>query len=719
MSRKSWVRNRSARRAALLAGITFLAASPVEAQTNQADPVGANTTPASDNGLKDIVVTAQRREQRLQDVPIQVTALGPETIAKAGIKSTADALTLVPNVTFDQSFTYLNSFVTFRGISQINNADPPVAVVIDGVPQNNQKQLSQDLFDVERIEVLKGPQGGLYGRNALGGAINIVTRQPSNKFEGFLDGTYGNGDSINVSGALSGPLVEDILLFRVSGSFRHDGGRIENVYTGDNVDFIHHDYSARGQLLYEGINKLKIDLRGDYRNFSAGGIYDSIVLSGNANDIQPPRENIQGLTFGHIADVSLKAEYDFGPVTLSSTSAFNRIVEDYRGDLDFSNPRDLPNGFLGLGIQVGQGQNLGVRQYSQEVRLVSNDKSPFRYIFGAYYLHTQRELDTRGFIDLNSSRSQFDDPALGIIHLSEDNHNDAYALYGQADYDITSSLTLSGALRYDNDHRDQINVLNGADRQADFGKVQPKVTLTYKLDPRKLVYATYSTGFRSGGFNAPTVAIPLFKAETLQNYEAGFKTTWLDNKLRFNGAVYVERDKNYQFFFVDVKTASQIIGNLDNVHIWGVEFDSQAQLTRQLEVSAAIGTTDTNIRSASIFPSAVGNHTPRTTPWTANLGAQYTHPIKDNLNFVVRADYQHLGRKYWQLDNVDVQKPINLVNLRAGLDGGRWSLYGFGHNVLNIKYYADYNPANFSGLPYDTGFRAQPATYGVEAKLKF
>ena len=714
MTRKFLIRTR----AVLLAGITLIAA-PAAAQTTGSTPPSGSTTAATDTGLQDIVVTAQRREERLQDVPIQVTAIGQQTIERAGIKSTADALTLVPNVTFDQSFTYLNSFVTFRGISQINNADPPVAVVVDGVPQNNQKQLSQDLFDVERVEVLKGPQGGLYGRNALGGAINIVTRQPTNQFEGFLDGTYGNGDAINVSGAISGPLVKDALLFRASGSYRHDGGRIENAFTGRDVDFVHHDYSFRGQLLYEGIDHLKLDARGDYRNFSAGGIYDSIVLSGNANDIEPPRENIEGLTFGHIANASLKADYDFGPVTLTSISAFNRIVEDYRGDLDFSNPRDLPKGFLGLGIQVGQGQNLGVRQYSQEVRLVSNDKGPLRYILGSYYLHTQRSLDTRGFVDLDSSRSQFDNPALSIIHLSEDNHNDAYAVYGQADYDITSSLTLSGALRYDHDHRDQTNVLTGADRQASFGKVQPKVTLTYKLDPRKLVYATYSTGFRSGGFNAPTVSIPLFKAETLQNYEAGFKTTWLDNKLRLNGAVYLERDRNYQFFFTDASSASQIIGNLDRVHIWGVEFDGQAQLTRELEVSAAFGTTDTNIRGSTIFPSAVGNHTPRTTPWTANLGAQYARPVAGDLNLVLRADYQHISRKYWQVDNVDVQKPINLVNLRAGFDGPRWALYGFGRNILNVRYYADYNPGNFAGLPYDIGFRAQPATYGVEAKLKF
>ncbi|MBA3896022.1 MAG: TonB-dependent receptor [Sphingomonadaceae bacterium] len=700
---------RSGVKAIALAGMT-LASVPAVAQTTAAE---------SDQAVGDIVVTAQRREQKLQDVPIQVTAFDEAKIETAGIRNTADALTLVPNVSFDESFTYLNSFVTVRGISQINNADPPIAVVVDGVPQNNQKQLRMDLFDIKRIEVLKGPQGGLYGRNALGGAINIVTKQPSNDYEGFLQGSYGNGDAIDVDAALSGPLVKDQLLFRASASYKQDGGRIENAFTGDNTDFVRYDYNLRGQLSYIGIDRLTLDLRGAYRDFSAGGIADSIVASGNANDIQPPRSNIEGLTFGHIADASFKVDYDFGPVTLTSITSYSDIIENYRGDLDFSNSRDLPGGFLGFGFQAGQGQNLSVEQTSQELRLVSRNRGPFRWILGAYYLDTNRSLDTRAFIDVTGSRSGFDNPAVRIVNQSESNANEAYAVYGQFDYDLTDRLTISGALRYDRDRREQTNVVSGAVRRRSFDDVQPKITLTYKLDPSKLVYATYSTGFRSGGFNAPAVAIPVFRSEKLQNYEAGFKTSWLNRRLVVNGAVYFERDKDYQFFFIDAATASQIIGNLDRVNIWGVELEAEALVTRNLQLSAAVGTTDTNIRKSALYPTALGNYTPKTVPWTINLSAQYSRPIANGTKLILRADYQHRAKKYWQVDNVDVQRPIDLVNLRAGIDSKHWSLYGFGRNVFNVQYYADYNPSNFSGLPYDIGFRAQPATYGIEAKLKF
>jgi len=143
--------------------------------------------------LEEVVVTAQRREQSLQDVPIQVAAFSGQAIQDAGISTTEDFINLVPNVGLDDSFTYLNTFVTVRGVAQINNADSPVAIVIDGVPQNNQKQFKMNLFDVERIEVLKGPQGALYGRNAIGGAINIITRAPGEELNAFGQVRYGEG----------------------------------------------------------------------------------------------------------------------------------------------------------------------------------------------------------------------------------------------------------------------------------------------------------------------------------------------------------------------------------------------------------------------------------------------------------------------------------------------------------------------------------------------
>jgi len=171
---------------------------------------------ASEDRLEEVVVTAQRREEKLQDVPVSVVAFNETAIRQAGIRNTADFLAMTPNVSFDQSFTVGNSFVTMRGVEQINNADSPVAIVVDGVPQGNQKQLKMELFDVERIEVLEGPQGALYGRNAIGGAINIITKQPTNDFSGFAQAGVGSGTEREGVFALSGPIIPDWLLFLVS-----------------------------------------------------------------------------------------------------------------------------------------------------------------------------------------------------------------------------------------------------------------------------------------------------------------------------------------------------------------------------------------------------------------------------------------------------------------------------------------------------------------------
>ncbi|WP_308910280.1 TonB-dependent receptor [Pseudokordiimonas caeni] len=667
--------------------------------------------------LEEIVVTSQRREERLQDVPIQVAAFSDSKIEAAGIKATQDFINLVPNVSLDDSFTYLNTFVVVRGVTQINNADSPIAIIVDGVPQNSQKQLKMNLFDIERIEVLKGPQGGLYGRNAIGGAINIVTKAPGDTLEGQVNASYGRGDALDLTAVISTPVGDEGGL-RVSGSYKTDNGRIENSHTGEKVDFIDHDAEVRARYNQNFGERVKMDLRASYRDFEAGAVYDSVVFSGEPDDYVAPSENIEGITFGDIFDASAKFDIAFDGATLSSITGYTALEEYFRGDIDFTNAVDKPGGFLGLGFQAGQGQNLDLDLFSQELRLVSDTDGPFRWITGVYYLHTGRDLLTRAFIDLTGDVSQFDD-GIAIVNLSESNSNNAYAVYGSFDYDLTEALTLSGALRYDRDKRSQTDLTSGDVRKTDFDSVQPKATLTYHFDDNKLVYGTYSTGFRSGGFNAPTVRIPVFKDEELENFEAGFKTSWLDRRLVLNGAVYKSKSDNFQFFFVDAASASQIIGNIDKVDIWGVELEAQALVSKGLQVFAAVGTTDSEIKENTDVPASVGNKTPKTTSWSLNAGFQYDVELTDTHNLMMRLDYEHRGKKYWQIDNLAVQEPVDLVDIRVGVETEGWGLYFTARNLLGEKYYTDYNPRAYSGLDTDIGFRAQPSTWAVEGKVRF
>ena len=701
------------------------ASTPALAQQALAPAAAASApAPAGQAVLESVTVTAQGRVQALQDVPISVKTFSAKQIEQAGITSTQDFINLTPNVSFDQSFTFANSFITIRGVSQLNNADSPVAVVIDGVPQNNQKQLKMDLFDIQRIEVLKGPQGALFGRNAIGGAITIETKQPTNTLEGFAGLEVGNGSSVSASAGLSGPIIDDKLLFRIAGESRRAGGLIENTYLDEKVDKVNHDNTLRAKLLGLVNDDLQLDFRVNLNDYVGGATWDSRVASGDANDLQPPRSNILGRTEGRTNDFSFKANYSLAGGTLSAITSYTDLVEKYRGDLDFSNPTDLPGGFLGFGFQVGQGQDLGVKLLSQEIRFTSADNKPFRWIAGGLVINTKRDLETRAFVDTNSQRSQYDDGTL-LIDRNEHNNNNAYSLFGQVEQDLATATTIALGLRYDRDERHQTDVGPGVasdpdpDRKKDFNSLQPKITLTQHLAPSLIGYGTYSTGFRSGGFNAP--GLPEFKAETLQNLEAGLKSTLLDKRLILNGSVFYANSKDFQYFYVNAATGAQLINNLDRVHIAGVDIDFQYLPMAGLQFDGGLGTTNSKIKEDAADPTVIGHYTPKAVPLKATLGVQYTAAVAADMTATARLDVEHRSKKYWQINNADTEDALNLVNLRIALSQAkdRWSVYLFGKNVTDKKYYADFNPAAYSGLGYAIGALAQPRTFGIGAKVRF
>ena len=289
-------------------------------------------------------------------------------------------LPLTPNVTYDESFTVGNSFVSVRGVAQINNADSPVAIVVDGVPQNSQKQLRMELFDMERIEVLKGPQGALYGRNAIGGAINIVTRAPTNDFEGWAQAGYGSGNTRAFSAAASGPIVDDKLLFRVTGAWKDSDGNIENTFLGTDVDFFE-SKDARARLLILPSESLTIDVRGSWSDIDGGAVMDASMdpaLQNNANREASPRSDILGTSERASTMPQSRSTGTPAAGTLTAITRLYRPREDYYGDLDFCNPVECPNGIFGLGPQADQRQILDVQLLSQELRFTSPEDRKVR-----------------------------------------------------------------------------------------------------------------------------------------------------------------------------------------------------------------------------------------------------------------------------------------------------------------------------------------------------
>lgn len=678
--------------------------------------VAADAPAATEDRLEEVVVTAQRREEKLQDVPASITAFSDVAIRQIGIRDTADALLLAPNVSFDQSFTVGNSFVTVRGIEQINNADPPVAVAVDGVLQGNQKQLKMELFDVQRIEVLEGPQGAVYGRDAIGGAINIVTKQPTNSFSGFAQIGGGQGSEREGIFAFSGPIIPDKLLFRVSGEYKKFDGQIQNSYLNEKVDF----YTAkdfRAKLLWFASDNFTVDLRFAHTDNLGGSTYDVAIPNTikdptNAKNIDP-HADILGNSELQSEEGTFKADWTLSPGVLTWITGWTKINEKYAGSLGFCNPIDCPGGFFGFG-SLNQAQDLDVRLTSQELRFTSNANQPLRYIVGGYYLGTRRFLTTTAhLLDVPGQ------PAIVDSHEFDDNKS--YAGFAQLAGDIAAKTTLDLSGRYDKDERHQTDETSSNQRSQGFDSFQPKLTLTQKFDSNQLGYFTYSTGFRSGGFNGIGQLAP-FKKELLRNLELGYKSTWLDNRLTVNLAAFLDRDTDFQFFYVDLAAGgAQVIANLSSVEIKGGELETQMVLTPGWTAYLNLGILQSNIRAFDPnlgVPAAVGNKTPKTVPEKINIGTRKEWTFGD-YKTAIRVDLEHRAKKYWDTSNVDVMNAVDLLSARLSLQKGPWEFAILGKNLLNKYYFEDFNAKTFTGLPNNIGWPAQPRWVGATFRYDF
>nr|VFJ48056.1 MAG: iron complex outermembrane recepter protein [Candidatus Kentron sp. FW] len=635
--------------------------------------------------LEEITVTAEKRMEKLQDVPVSVTAFSGEAIVEAGIENTQDLINLIPNVTLEDAYTVGATHMSIRGVGQLNNADPPAVIVVDGVPQNDQKQFKQELFDVERIEILRGPQGSAYGRNAIGGAINIVTKGPTNEQEGYVKTGLFNGNGRFVNGAISGPLVADTLLYRLAGSYKKSDGLIDNTFLDTEIDF-YETTDLRAQLRWLATDNFSLDLR--YENSdSDGGAVPGGGATEHANMFVNPVSNTLGEGGRQIDSFTAKANADFSAGTLTYILGYTDLEEWYVGDGDFT-----PT------VNRLQDQDLNMEILSHELRWTSPDDQPFRWIAGGFHQETDRTIISRYDNFLN------------------DNDNTAWAVFGQAEYDLTDHLELSGSLRYDRDNRKQLS----SGMEETFDAWQPKATLTYEITDDNLVYATSGIGFRSGGFNSDQT---IFRDETLTNYEIGSKNTFFDHRLIVNGALFFSKSEDFQVFYLDFsRTGVQVLDNIDKVDILGGELEFQGLITDDLQVFGGIGITDTEIKEFKALPQHKGKHAPKSNKYTLNLGTQYAFNLGP-MDAALRLDMERRGRKYWTMDNAEFQDPFTLYNARLTLEKGDFQVSFWGKNLADERYYVEYfdadsvlNPA----VPFsDGGALGQPRSFGVDIRYDF
>jgi iron complex outermembrane receptor protein len=724
-------------------------AMPVMAQTSE---------------LQEVVVTARKRNETLLNVPVAVSAFNAEEIRSAGIQRPQDYIALTPNMTMVQTQNQGTSFIVVRGISQARNSEPSVAVLIDGVLMANPSQFNQELFDIESIEVLKGPQGALYGRNAIGGAVIIQTRDPGDRIEGSLMAGYDSGPGYRGRFGVGGPIGgSDTWKFQLSGSYLDTDGHIDNPFLGEEADPFK-DVSGRLKLLWEPNDDMTADFRVSFSQVDTQALYFNITEQADDTSL-PVRVNNPGENERDMMNASVKLDFAIGGGTLTSITAYDSLEELLTGDQFNFLPIPESVLFQFFGSDQAQHQWLDVEAVSQEIRYTSPAEDRLRWILGAYAIQTDRFISTGNVFDLGTGevprikRNPLPMFAPQFTFLSDSQDNLAWAVFGELSYDLTDRLEGSVALRYDSDERENttetpqefipgpINcntvptpvpcAFTGQVRKETWDELQPKVTLRFKPNDNVMTYFSYSHGFRSGGFNQTGVGTApdpfgvlvgigdLFDEETADTYEAGIKARFMDNRVLAGASIYHTKAEGSYFFVFDSNTSTQNLGNLDEVEYQGLELELQAQVNDNLDLYARAGWTDSEIQESARNPADVGNQAPLVSEYTINLGAQLRVPFGTGggYEFFIRPDFQIIGDTWWYPDNFTKREPVELLNLRAGVESDRWSIVAWSRNLLDEEYNAEWSPGpQFFPNPGNTNnfvFKAPPMVWGVDFTYRF
>lgn len=673
---------------------------------------------------EEILVTARKREERVQDVPIAMTVFDAEDIAARGVNALRDLEHSVPNLMFTSVDNVVSPQISLRGISSdARNIgfESGLSLYVDGVYTGRPSSFSVDMLDVAQVEVLRGPQGTLFGKNTTAGAINIITRAPSQEFEGNLELQYGNYDALRVRASASGPIVKDKLAIRVGGYMRKRDGYQHNLHTGGDL-YTEDSKGAQAKLLLtptDGFDlQIAIDGLHDRYRPNVNEMATGLGATGTPRDVDIDTPVYQERdVFG----TSATANLDFGPATLTSISAYRTTDIEFLTDDDGSS-----NPFLTGLFKEDQ------EQVSQELRLASNGSTRFSWVAGLYYFH-QRVTTSRLSRLTNLLPFQID------VTLDAKVLTDSYAAFGQFDYKITDALTLTGGLRYTSEKKTlDMNLvgsplfgiatvsLSGHRYKED--DLSPTLGLAWRPNDTLNLYAKVAKGFKSGGFNADYVPSALvdFDSESATNYEAGAKYVSPDRAVRANLAVFVTDYRDLQVIQFQ-QFAGFNISNAAEATIKGVELDFEASPIAGLRFDGSVGYLDATFDSFKDAGGAGvdydGNRLPEAPRWTASFGAQYTHDVGVG-SVTLRGDMTYRAHYFVDPENAPADRisGYTLYSARLGFttaDGG-WTVELWGKNLANKRY------MNARGTPVLGGLLGQeyvnygaPRTYGVRLAAAF
>lgn len=702
-------------------------------------PFAATALAATESGLEEVIVTATKRAASIQDVPVAITALTGEALDEAGVSRVDDIASGAPNTFINTGGGLRTTSVTVRGISSNPNnpgVDPAVGVFVDGVYMSRPTTLNGNLFDLERIELVRGPQGALYGKNTIAGAINFISRAPSPEFTGEARLGYGNYGDTSVFGMLSGPLGSDRVLGRLSGSWQQRDGLIDNVATGTELNDVDAQ-SVRGAVLWQATDSIDVTLRGDTSrdrtHAGASEVYQNGAFEGTPLADASPWDRKVANDRDTVQDrdsdgLGLQVDAGWGPGALTSITAWRQFDWHNVADNDFS----VLN-MLSSGIDEDQSE------WSQEFRYVSDASGPFQYVVGAYY--SDQSLDTASVATVGPDLGIYPDEVQGVIRA--DLTTESFALYGQGSYDFNDLWNLTVALRYSDETKKVAHSQTGDPFQIllpdqplqrlsrSDNEVSPSASVTYRVRDDVHAYASYGRGFKAGGYNVFSISMTdtaEYEPETVDSFEIGVKSQFADDRVRLNAALFYMDYKDLQVnqLVLENGVPQFTTSNAASATSQGIEIELAAQLAEGLDLDFAYGYTDAtydDFRNANFAGDDFsGNTLPEAAKHTVTTALIYRRPVGASLELAARVDLAYRSSAFFEPDNVPQyeQGDYTLLGARLGLASadGRWGVTAWGRNLADEEYVV-YRGDGVIVPGQAIQSLGLPRTYGLEISLGF
>ncbi|NUK48480.1 TonB-dependent receptor [Prosthecochloris sp. DSM 1685] len=674
--------------------------------------------------MPEMTVTANKIEEDVQDVPQSITVVGEDILEEKGIEGVPDLIREIPNAFYSPGH---GNSVNFRGLNtSMFTSNNPVVIYIDGVPYSRAYGFDASLVNAERIEVLRGPQGSLYGKDAIGGVINIVSKEPTNEFHGKVGAEYGSFDYKQGLLNLNGPVVKDKLYFGINGWYEQDDGWIENTYPGMEVDANrqrNHNYGAF--LLFKPTERFNVRL-------NISNLYNKLYLedgyalpggsvAGDFSRDDAEKVSYDTETYSEIESnaQSLHLSYDFDALTVTSVTTHRTLTTEGDWDADFG---DDP---LWAGLVMFDDAETDT--WTEELRFSSNNPEGFRWVGGVYLDTEEHETGPYGMqMPFNPFTYALEDWEYNAESISD---SKTYAIFGQVMIPLVTNLELTLGARYQHIEKEidlDMYVLpvgtSGSpafhlESEKTWDVFLPKAALSFGITDDWKTYFSFSKGYMPGGFNyfssSGTAEDNSFEPQKSTNYELGIKGSYkrlnLSASAFYMGIedIHVYRSPGGGIYYT---------GNADKAHSRGAELEVTYFPTDSIELSGALGVIeaeydDYDDGAGNVFD---GEKIPQTPSHTARLGIAYYHPN----GFYTRTDLYNQGAVYFYNDankSFDREGGHTLLDMKVGYRSGGMDVYAYGKNLTDEEY-VDGLRANSSAAVATFG---DPRTFGVGAQYRF